>query len=126
MKIRKKIDLSVKKYCEEKHVYLLSIGEKEKRQYVLIKDYNIFMYNHTFHRGRKHFYCYCFQAFNTEEILKNRIKDCFNINCKQIIVMSKKREYVKFMKCERKIKSPFAIYADFENMLVPEDNGKRN
>ena len=40
--------------------------------------------------------------------------------------MSKKREYVKFMKYERKIKSSFAIYADFENILVPEDNGKRN
>ena len=84
------------------------------------------MYNHTFHHGRKHFYRYCFQAFSTEEILKNHIKDCFNINCKQKIVMSKKREYVKFMKYERKIKSSFAIYADFENILAPEDNGKRN
>ena len=24
----------------------------------------------------------------------------------------------------RKIKSPFMIYADFESILVPEDNGK--
>ena len=26
----------------------------------------------------------------------------------------------------KKIKSPFMIYADFESMLVPEDNGKKN
>ena len=26
----------------------------------------------------------------------------------------------------RKIKSPFIIYADFESILVPEDNGKQN
>ena len=27
---------------------------------------------------------------------------------------------------ERKVKSPFMIYADFESILVPEDNGKQN
>ena len=27
---------------------------------------------------------------------------------------------------ERKIKSLFMIYADFESILVPEDNGKQN
>ena len=27
---------------------------------------------------------------------------------------------------ERKIKSPFIIYADFESILVPENNGKQN
>ena len=26
---------------------------------------------------------------------------------------------------ERKIKSPFMIYVDFESILVPEDNGKQ-
>ena len=40
--------------------------------------------------------------------------------------MSKKDEYVKFKNYERKIKSPFIIYADFESILVPEDNGKEN
>ena len=38
--------------------------------------------------------------------------------------MPKKGEYVKFRNYERKIKSPFIIYADFESILVPE--GKRN
>ena len=36
--------------------------------------------------------------------------------------MSKKGEYVKFKNFERKIKSPFIIYADFESILQPEDN----
>ena len=40
--------------------------------------------------------------------------------------MPKKGEYVKFKTFERKIKSPFMIYADFESILVPEDNGKQN
>ena len=35
-----------KKCCEEKHVDLLLIGEKGKRHYVFIKDFNTFMYDH--------------------------------------------------------------------------------
>ena len=41
------------KCCEKKHVHLLLIGEKGKRQYVFIKDFNAFMYYHTLHCGRK-------------------------------------------------------------------------
>ena len=37
--------------------------------------------------------------------------------------MPKKSHYVEFFK--RK-KSPFMIYADFESILVREDNGKQN
>ena len=40
--------------------------------------------------------------------------------------MPKKREYVKFKNLERKIKPPFMIYADFERIFVPQDNGKQN
>ena len=40
--------------------------------------------------------------------------------------MPKKGEYVEFKNFERKIKSPFMIYADFESILVLEDNGKKN
>ena len=43
-----------KKYCEDNHVDLLLISEREKKHYVLI-----IMDNHTLHRGRKHFYRYC-------------------------------------------------------------------
>ena len=40
--------------------------------------------------------------------------------------MAKKGEYVRFKNYERKIKSPFIIYADFESILMAEDNGKQN
>ena len=84
------------------------------------------MYDHTLHRGRKHFCHYCFQDFSSEEISKSHIKDCFKINCEQTIKIPKKGEYIKFKNFERKIKSTFMIYADFESILLPEDNGKQN
>ena len=40
--------------------------------------------------------------------------------------MSKNSEYDKFRNYERKVKSPFIIYADFESILVPESNRKQN
>ena len=56
MKIRKKHPIYVsKKCCEEKHVDLLLIEEKGKRHYVLINDFNTFMYNHTLHHRKKNF-----------------------------------------------------------------------
>ena len=38
--------------------------------------------------------------------------------------MSKKGEYIRFKNYEKK--SAFMIYAEFESILVPEDNGKQN
>ena len=40
--------------------------------------------------------------------------------------MPKKDEYVKFKYFGRKIKPPFIIQADFESILVSEDNRKQN
>ena len=33
-------------------------------------------------------------------------------------------EYIRFKNCNRKIKLPFTIHANFESVLVPQDNGK--
>ena len=51
----------------KRHVDLLLVGEEGKRHYVLIKDFNSFMYDHTLNHGRKHFCCYCLQAFSTKQ-----------------------------------------------------------
>ena len=49
--------------CEEKHVDLLFIGEGEKKHYVFIKDFNIFVYNHTSHCGRNSFLSLLLERF---------------------------------------------------------------
>ena len=57
------------------------------------------MYDHTLHRGKKHFCRYNLQVFRTEEILKRHIKYCFKIN--------DNGEYVKLKNYERDLKSSF-------------------
>ena len=88
---------------------------------LFIKDFNIFMYDHTLHCGKNCFCYYCLQAFSTNEILKH-IKYCFKINGKKKIRMPKKGKYVKFKNYKRKMKSPFIIYADIESTGCPKKN----
>ena len=62
----------------------------QKTVYVIIKDFNKFMYDHTVHRGRNHFCHFFLQAFSTAEALKIYVNDCFKNNGKQMIKMPKK------------------------------------
>ena len=98
----------------------------KKKHNVLENDFNQFMCYHSLHRRRKHFCIYRLHVFITQEILKRHIKDRFKIHDKQTMNMPKKGEYVKFKSFERKIKLPFMISADFESILVLEDNGNQN
>ena len=41
------------------------------------------MYDHSSHRGRKHFCTYSLHAFITEGIMKRHIKGCFEIMVKK-------------------------------------------
>ena len=43
-----------------------------------------------------------------------------------MIKAPRKVEYVRFRNYERKTKLLFIIYADFESILVPQDNGRQN
>ena len=43
-----------------------------------------------------------------------------------MIKTPRKVEYVRFRNYERKTKLLFIIYADFESILVPQDNGRQN
>ena len=83
------------------------------------------MYDHTKHFGRKYFSRYCLQAFSTEEILKCQLMITSNLMVKKGLRYLKKMNMLDSNIYERKIKSPFMIYADFENILLPEINEKQ-
>ena len=69
----------------KRHADLLLIRVEGKRNYALIKDFNTFMHDYTLHPGRRHFCCYCLQAFSTEKLLKSHVNECIKINGKQMI-----------------------------------------
>ena len=61
-------------------------------------------------------------------MLKHHAKDCFKINDKQNIIMlkSKKANILNSKMRKKKTKWPFLVYADFESILVPQNNEKQN
>ena len=94
---------------------LLLITKDEKKHYVLIKDFNAFMYNQSKHKERKHFCMYCLQCFSSEGILANHVNNCLTINGAQAINMPKQGENIlKFNNFHKQHPVPFVIYADFE------------
>ena len=97
---------------------LLLITKDEKKHYVLIKDFNVFMYNQSKHKERKHFCMYCLQCFSSERILANHVNNCLTINGAQAIDMPKQGENIlKFNNFHKQLPVPFVIYADFEAIM---------
>ena len=107
------IHISKEKF--EDQMNLLLITKDEKRHYVLIEDFNTFMYNQSKHKNKKHFCMYCLQSFSSERILANHVNNCLMINGKQAINMSKKGETIlRFNNFYKQLPVPFVIYAEFE------------
>ena len=79
--------IHISKETFEDQMNLLLITEDEKKHYVLIKDFNAFMYNQSKHKKRKHFCMYCLQCFSSERILANHANNCLTINGAQAINM---------------------------------------
>ena len=99
----------------ENQMNLLLITKNENKHYVLIKDFNLFIYNQSKHKERKHFCKHCLQCFSSERILANHVKNCLTINGNQAINMLKKGENIlKFNNFHKQLPVPFVIYADFE------------
>ena len=61
------IHISEEKF--EDQMDLLLSTKDEKKHYVLIKDFNVFMYNQSKHKEKKHFCMVCMQCFSSESIL---------------------------------------------------------
>ena len=107
------IHVSKEKY--EDHMNLLLITENKNNHYVLIKDFNKFMYNQTKHKERKHFCMYCLQCFSSERVLTDHEENCMQVNGTQAIKMpAKDNNILKFNNFHKQLPVPFVIYSDFE------------
>ena len=99
----------------EDHMELLLITKDENKHYVLIKDFNKFMYQQTKHKERKHFCMNCLQCFSSERVLNDHKDNCIQINGTQAIKMpDKDNNILRFNNFHKQQPIPFVIYADFE------------
>ena len=106
------IYISKEKYQD--HMELLLITEGENKHYVLIKDFNKFMFSQTKHEHKKYFCMYCLQCFSREDVLTEHKNNCISINGKQAINMPEKGDKVYFKNHHKQLPVPFVIYADLK------------
>ena len=107
--------IHISKETFEDQMDLSLITKDERKHDVLMKDFNLFMYNRLKHKERKHFCMYCLQCFSSERILANHVSNCLTINGAQAINMPKQGENIlKLNNYHKQLPVPFAIYADFE------------
>ena len=107
------IYVSKEKY--DNQMNLLLITENENKHYVLIKDFNSFMYNKTKHKETKHFCMHCLQGFSSERVLNNHKDNCIQVNGTQAIKMpDKDNNILEFNNFHKQQPVPFVIYTDFE------------
>ena len=107
------IFVSKEKY--DRQMNLLLITENDNKHYVLIKDFNRFMFNQTKYEGKKHFCMHCLQCFSSERVLNNHKDNCFQVNGTQAVKMpDKDNNTLKFNNFHKQQPVPFVIYADFE------------
>ena len=114
------IYVSKEKYQD--HMELLLITKGENKHYVLIKDFNKFMYNQTKHEHRKHFCMHCLQCFSREDVLTEHIPNCIAINGVQGVKMPEEGDEVHFRNHHKQLPVPFVIYADFEAITEKVDS----
>ena len=112
---KQKYPIYVSKEKYEDCMNLLLITENENKHYVLIKDFNKFMYDITNNKKRKHFCMYCLQHFTSERVLNNHKENCIQLNGVQAIKMPTKDDNIlKFNNFHKQLPVPFVIYAHFE------------
>ena len=105
----------VSKETYNRELNLLLITENENKHYVLMKDFNRFMFNQTKHKERKHFCMHCLQCFSSERVLNNHKDNCIQVNGTQAVKMpDKDNNILKFNNFHKQLPVPFVIYADLE------------
>ena len=112
---RQPYPIHISKETFEDQMNLLLIIEDEKKHYILIRDFNRFMYNQSKHQHHKHFCLSCLQCFSSKNVLEKHTTTCLIINGKQAINMPKEDENIlKFNNHYSQQRVAFVIYASFK------------
>ena len=116
--------LYISRNQKEKHVNLLLIEKGGKTHYCLITDLNKMLHSQTNHQ-HKTFYCtYCLHGFMRKDLLDKHKPLCEKHGAQCTELPSGKDKFMTFKNWGKMLKVPFVIYADFECILSPLQNGK--
>ena len=70
---------------------------------------------------KQHFCLHCLHSCVSEEVLERHKETCLQVNGVQATKLPKEGTKIKFKNHRNSMPVPFVIYADFESILVPEE-----
>ena len=103
------------------HLELLWIEEGDKSHYVLIKDFDRFMFSFNDHKEKKYFCLRCLHCCSSASVLEDHKQDCLLLNGAQAIKMPEAGSKIYFKNHKKMLPAPFVIYADFESITEKID-----
>ena len=118
--------LRVSKCGDREVVNLLLISDEEKQHYCLIKSMSRLLSSQTSKRNGVQYYCMrCLNPFHSQESLDKHLEYC---NAYEAVKteMPEVGTALKFKNCNRSMRVPFIVYADFESFIKPIDTCKPN
>ena len=106
--------LRISKHENEEAIDLLLLSNNENQHYCWIKNMSALVASQVNkHKGKKYVCKYCCNSFPKEESLQRHIEYCSKQKAVKV-VMPKKGTFLSFKNYYKKMRVPFAVYADFE------------
>ena len=100
-----------------RHVNLLLISKGEKHHYCLIKNFNRLLADHHSHKSGYHYCNYCLHGFTKKKLLQKHEDYCQVHGAQRTEMPSEEDKWLRFTDISKQLKSPYAVYADFESIL---------
>ena len=97
------------------------------QHYVCIRDLGTMLCRLTKYKGKRFPCRRCLHIFSSQDTLDRHVPDCRGISkAAQRVVMPSKSEIIKYNEYHKQLRAPFVIYADFECLNIPcqEGNGQ--
>ena len=116
--------LYISKHQKERHVNLLLIEKGGETHYCLMTDLNKMLYSQTKNYGTQFFCTFCFHGFIRKDLLDQHKPLCEKYGAQCTELPSGKDKIMTFKNWGEMLKVPFVIYAEFECILSPLQNGK--
>ncbi|XP_057310074.1 uncharacterized protein LOC130648072 [Hydractinia symbiolongicarpus] len=108
-----------------KQVNLLLINDDKKRHYTAVKSLSRLLGSDTLKNTAKmHFCLNCLQAFPTIESRDKHHGYCKDHDAVKITMPTEAKKWLYYRDGQQQFKVPFAIYADFESLLVPIEDAR--
>ena len=109
---------------DNKVVNLLLISDGEKNHYTTVKDLSKLLGSKNSKNHNKKYFCInCLNGFTSEITRDDHFKYCINRDA--VTVSMPKNKFIKYNSGQHQYKAPFAIYADFECILKPINEGNK-